>query len=105
MPLKDLVRVLIKKKRVEIVNGGLIMHDEALVSMKVSLCVIISNTTQSQIDQMAEGLNWLQTTFGVKCDIGYQIDPFGHSSFTPLLFDHLDFKYAVVPIFLHLQPV
>lgn len=50
---------------------------------------------QSQVDQMTEGLKWLNETFGVDCKIGYQIDPFGHSSFTPLLFHLLDYDYAV----------
>eukprot|EP01127_Copromyxa_protea_P006394 TRINITY_DN1622_c0_g1_i4.p1 TRINITY_DN1622_c0_g1~~TRINITY_DN1622_c0_g1_i4.p1 ORF type:complete len:934 (-),score=132.19 TRINITY_DN1622_c0_g1_i4:8-2809(-) len=60
------------------------MHDEALVSLK------------GQIDQMSSGIKWLEENFGVRPNIGYQIDPFGHSSFTPLLYHHLDYKYAVV---------
>lgn len=57
-------------------------HDEALV------------TPYAAVSQMSEGHLWLNSTFNVSVEIGYQIDPFGHSALTPILFRALGFKSA-----------
>ena len=38
------------------------------------------------IDQMSIGLRFISSTFGVRPVIGWQIDPFGHSSFQATAF-------------------
>ena len=38
------------------------------------------------IDQMSIGLRFISNTFGVRPVIGWQIDPFGHSSFQATAF-------------------
>jgi len=48
------------------------------------------------IDQMALGFKFIENEFGIKPNIGWQIDPFGHSAgnadiFTKLGFDALFF--------------
>lgn len=57
-------------------------HDEALV------------TPYAALSQMSEGLRWLRATFDATVDIGYQIDPFGHSALTPVVFRALGFRHA-----------
>jgi hypothetical protein len=47
------------------------------------------------IDLMTEGNLYLQNTFGVNVSIGYQIDPFGHSSLTPTLFSAMGYNNLV----------
>lgn len=38
------------------------------------------------IDQMTEGHEYLYSLFGVRPLVGWQIDPFGHSSAAPVLY-------------------
>ena len=65
---KDQVKKLIKLGRFEFINGGYVMHDEAAAYY------------QDMIDQMRLGLLFLKREFNVTPDIGWYIDPFGHSA-------------------------
>ena len=66
---KQLVRLLVDEKRLEFINGGWCMNDEA------------TTYYQDIIDQQTLGLQFILNEFG-KCArpiVGWQIDPFGHS--------------------------
>ena len=73
---KDLVR----SGRFEFVGGGWVQHDEAL------------NDLYAILDHMTEGHKYLLANFGVRPKIGWQIDTFGHSSLTPMLFPLMGLK-------------
>ena len=55
--------------QLEFVNGGWCSNDEATTHYNAI------------IDQMSIGLRFISSTFGVQPLVGWQIDPFGHSSF------------------------
>ncbi len=65
---KQQVKEFIKEGRLEFINGGFVMHDEA------------SSYYQHMIDQMRLGLLFLKREFNIHPDIGWYIDPFGHSA-------------------------
>ena len=65
---KNLVRQLIDNKQLEIINAGWSMNDEA------------APYYEDVIDNMAGGLEWAHNHLGVVPNIGWQQDPFGHSS-------------------------
>lgn len=65
---KQQVKELIKEGRLEFINGGYVMHDEA------------ASYFQHMIDQMRLGLLFLKREFNIHPDIGWYIDPFGHSA-------------------------
>jgi len=65
---KNNVRDLLARGRLIFVNGGWSMHDEA------------SSHYLSMIDQTTLGHKFLLDEFGFVPRIGWQIDPFGHSS-------------------------
>ena len=79
---RTIIRRLLAQKQLEFVGGGWVQHDEALV------------TPYAALSQMGEGLRWLRATFDANVDIGYQIDPFGHSALTPVVFRALGFCHA-----------
>lgn len=54
--------------RLEFANGGWVMHDEA------------SAHYADMLDQMSRGLRFLEDEFAYAPTVGWQIDPFGHSS-------------------------
>lgn len=67
--MKDTVRTLVDQGRLEFVNGGWCMSDEAATHYN------------SVIDQMTLGLRFLNDTFG-ECGrprVAWHIDPFGHA--------------------------
>ena len=65
---KEQVKQLVKERRLEFINGGYVMHDEAAAYY------------QHMIDQTRLGLLYLKKEFNVYPDIGWYIDPFGHSA-------------------------
>ena len=66
--VRQQVKDLIKEGRLEFINGGYVMHDEA------------ATYYQHMIDQMRLGLLFLKKEFNIIPDIGWYIDPFGHSA-------------------------
>jgi lysosomal alpha-mannosidase len=64
---KEEVRKLVKEKRLEFINGGWVMNDEA------------ASNYQDIIDQMRLGLHFLEKEFQVRPRTAWYIDPFGHS--------------------------
>ena len=57
-----------KNGQLELVNAGWSMHDEACP------------TYEDMINNHLVGHQWIINEFGVAPRIGWQIDPFGHSS-------------------------
>ncbi|KAH9125726.1 hypothetical protein AeMF1_003694 [Aphanomyces euteiches] len=71
---KHLVKKLVKSGQLDLTaNGGWVMHDEATPHYTTML------------DQTTFGHKFLLKEFGVRPRIGWQIDPFGHSSTQGLL--------------------
>ena len=66
--MRDTVRRLVKEGRLNFVNGGYVQHDEA------------GSHYVAMIDQTTRGHRFLKSTFGYVPKVGWQIDPFGHSS-------------------------
>ncbi|CAM0872753.1 unnamed protein product [Alopecurus aequalis] len=66
--IKDTVKGLISSGRLEFINGGMCMHDEATVHYI------------DMIDQTTLGHRFIKEEFGQIPRIGWQIDPFGHSA-------------------------
>lgn len=64
---RDYVKQLVKEGRLEFINGGWVMNDEAAANY------------QDIIDQMRLGLLFLDKEFGVRLKTAWFIDPFGHS--------------------------
>jgi alpha-mannosidase len=78
--VKDQLKQLIKEGRFEFVNGGWSMFDEAAPHY------------EDMINDMMKGHEFLLSEFGVKPRMGWQLDPFGHSSATPRLFADMGFE-------------
>lgn len=78
---KDL---LFKTKQIEFILGSWAMNDEACP------------THSAIINQFTLGHQWLNETFGIIPNIGWQIDPFGASSVIPTLYKEMGFKYHVI---------
>ena len=81
---KAALRMLVAEGRLEIVGGGWVQHDEALP------------TVGGMLESMAEGHAWLHSTFGVRPSVGWQLDPFGHSSASAALLGRMGFKALVI---------
>lgn len=62
------VKKLVSSGRLELINGGMCMHDEAAVHYI------------DMIDQTTLGHRFIKQEFGQTPRIGWQIDPFGHSA-------------------------
>ncbi|XP_019848841.1 PREDICTED: lysosomal alpha-mannosidase-like [Amphimedon queenslandica] len=77
--VKEKVHELVQSGQLEFINGGWCMNDEATVHYN------------AMIDQMSIGLRFISNTFGVRPVIGWQIDPFGHSSFQATAFSLFGF--------------
>ena len=82
--IKQKVKNFIKEGRLEIINGGWVMHDEAASYYKHS------------IDNMRIGLKFLKEEFNITPRIGWFIDPFGHSSATSHILKQMNFEKIVL---------
>ena len=79
------MKQFISEGRLEIVGGGWVMNDEALVDF------------EGVTRQMLAGHRYFKDTLGVEnITIAWQLDPFGHSSLTPALFERMGFEYMVM---------
>ncbi|GAB1293420.1 Lysosomal alpha-mannosidase [Apodemus speciosus] len=78
---QDTVRNLVRQGRLEFVNGGWVMNDEAATHYGAI------------VDQMTLGLRFLQDTFGSDGlpRVAWHIDPFGHSREQASLFAQMGF--------------
>ncbi|CAO2610985.1 Lysosomal alpha-mannosidase [Lemmus lemmus] len=78
---KDTVQELVRQGRLEFVNGGWVMNDEAATHYGAI------------VDQMTLGLRFLQDTFGDdgRPRVAWHIDPFGHSREQASLFAQMGF--------------
>jgi lysosomal alpha-mannosidase len=65
---QEIVRKLLKNGQLEIINGGWVMNDEA--------CTYYDDI----IDQMTLGHKFMLDNLNITTDIGWHIDPFGHST-------------------------
>lgn len=78
---KIIMKKFISEGRVELVNGGLVMNDEATTHYA------------DIIDQMTLGMRWINATFG-PCALPravWQLDPYGHSKEQASLFAQMGF--------------
>ena len=82
--IKQTVKDFIKEGRLEIINGGWVMHDEAGTYYK------------HLIDNMRIGLKFLKEEFNITPRIGWFIDPFGHSSATSHILSQMNFEKIVL---------
>ena len=82
--IKQKVKDFIKEGRLEIINGGWVMHDEAGTYYK------------HLIDNMRIGLKFLKEEFNITPKIGWFIDPFGHSSATSHILSQMNFEKIVL---------
>ena len=91
---KQQVKDLVKEGRLEFINGGYVMHDEA------------ASYYQHMIDQMRLGMLFLKKEFNVEPEIGWYIDPFGHSAtnvfsfveFRLICFQKWDLRISFFPV-------
>jgi len=67
--MKNITKMLVKQGRLQFVNCGWSMSDEA------------NPTAEDLLLNMTIGNNWLYNELGYKCNVGWHIDPFGHSNF------------------------
>ena len=74
------VKRLVSNGQLEFINGGWCMNDEAAVYY------------EDVIDQMTIGHQFLKETFNVTVEIGWHIDPFGHSSAQASMFSQMGFN-------------
>ena len=73
------VRTLVQQGRLEFLNAGWSMSDEACPHF------------DDFINNMQHGHDFLMKEFGVRPRVAWHIDPFGHSSATPRLFADMGF--------------
>ena len=76
---QNLVKALVNAGTLEFIGGGWVMHDEA------------TPYYEDFIDNMAVGHQFILDNFNVTPSIGWQIDPFGHSSTSAALFAKMGF--------------
>jgi alpha-mannosidase len=70
---------LVKEGRLELLNGGWSMHDEACVHF------------DDMINNMMFGHQFILKEFGITPKVGWQLDPFGHSNANARLFAEMGF--------------
>ncbi|EAS02485.2 glycoside hydrolase family 38 amine-terminal domain protein (macronuclear) [Tetrahymena thermophila SB210] len=78
--VRNKYKELVQSGKIEIINGGWTMHDEATTYF------------EDIIDQMTVGHQWVKENLGVVPEIGWQIDPFGHQQTNAALFSQMGFN-------------
>ncbi|KAL4477150.1 hypothetical protein ABPG72_008884 [Tetrahymena utriculariae] len=78
--VRNKYKELVQSGKIEIINGGWTMHDEATTYF------------EDIIDQMTIGHQWVKEKLGVVPEIGWQIDPFGHQQTNAALFSQMGFN-------------
>jgi len=78
--MKKETKKLVKEGRLQFVNCGWSMSDEA------------NPTAEDMVLNMTIGNNWLFDELGYKCNVGWHIDPFGHSNFMVKNLINLNFE-------------
>uniref|UniRef100_A0A1X7VJH7 Alpha-mannosidase n=1 Tax=Amphimedon queenslandica TaxID=400682 RepID=A0A1X7VJH7_AMPQE len=78
------VHELVQSGQLEFINGGWCSNDEATVHYNAI------------IDQMSIGLRFISSNFGVQPLVGWQIDPFGHSSFQATAYSLMGFSSGFI---------
>eukprot|EP01118_Nematostelium_gracile_P016074 TRINITY_DN6577_c0_g1_i2.p1 TRINITY_DN6577_c0_g1~~TRINITY_DN6577_c0_g1_i2.p1 ORF type:complete len:961 (+),score=254.85 TRINITY_DN6577_c0_g1_i2:83-2884(+) len=76
---KEAVRGLVREGRLEFINGGWCMNDEA------------NTHFTAIIEQMTRGHQFIFDEFGVRPRIGWHIDPFGHAATQASLYAQMGF--------------
>lgn len=76
---QELVRGLVREGRLEFVNAGWSMHDEA------------NTHYEDMINNMLYGHKFLWEEFQVRPKVGWHVDPFGHSNTNARLFAEMGF--------------
>ena len=80
----SVMKQLIAENRIGIAGGGWVMSDDVLVDF------------ESYTRQMEAGHTFYREVLGVTdIKVGWQLDPFGHSSLTGAIFENLGFDYLV----------
>ena len=87
------MHILVEEGRLEFVNGGWSMHDEACPHYA------------AMVDQMSLGLRFLNDTFGTcgKPRVAWQIDPFGHSRESASLFAQMGYDGLFFGVFQYIK--
>ena len=84
-----LARRLLADRRLDVVGGGWVSHDEANVPARLAAAQT-DEGVRSLRDLLApDRPAWRPT-------VAWQIDPFGHAAATPALLDHLGFRAVVI---------
>lgn len=81
---KDIVYTALANEQIEFVLGGWSMNDDA------------GPTYSGSANQLTEGHAWIRQHFNITPEIGWQIDPFGLSSFYPTMDAMMGFNAHVI---------
>ncbi|GAM22437.1 hypothetical protein SAMD00019534_056120 [Acytostelium subglobosum LB1] len=83
---KNIFTRLVKEGRIEFVNGGYVMSDEACTS------------AEAFINNLQEGNKFIIQHFGEQyiAKNAWQIDPFGHAAKTPALFSYANYENIIL---------
>ena len=78
---KEGFKQLVQSERIEIIGGGWTQNDEALPDFELV------------IRQMEDGYNFLKRELDIaRIRTGWQVDPFGHPSLTPALWEKMGYE-------------
>ena len=75
---------LVENKQVEFVGGGFVQNDEA------------NTRYHEMLLNLRLGNQFIEKEFGIKPIVGWQLDPFGHSSSMAYIYQQLNYKYVVL---------
>ena len=81
---KDSLSMFVRNGQLEIATGSWVMVDEACTNY------------QQIIDQFEIGHEWLYHKFGVKPQVGWSVDPFGHSPIVPYILKRVGINSTLI---------